>query len=165
MLPCIRPSILRPTVFYILCIELSKYQFSDPFRRAIHRLFPKIHSSTYSSNLPEDLLIETFFRTSNHQSFQKILPIHRSFQTIRSSIHPTNCSSIHLGPSSQKTIHRSSQRTIHRSVQKTHSSIHTDDSFILIMILPTRLQSSPQMNHRHSRGRLHSRNQQIQKLS
>ena len=134
MPPCIRPSILRSTAFCILCIERSKYQFSDPSRKSIHRLFPKIHSSIHSSNLRTFQKINSskhFLRTSIHQSFQKILPIHRSFQTIRSSIHPTNCSSIHLGPSIQKTIHR--------SIQKTHSSIHTDDSFILIMIRPTRL--------------------------
>ena len=131
MPPGIRPSILRSTAFYILFIELPKYQFSDPYQifihRSIHRTLQKINSSKH------------FFRTSIHQSFQKILPIQRAISTIYSSIHlgPSIQKTIH--PSIQKTIRRSSQRTIHRSIQKTHSSIHTDDSFILIMIRPTRL--------------------------
>ena len=46
--------------FYILCIELSKYQFSDPFRRSINRVSPKIQLSIHSSNLPDDQFIKNF---------------------------------------------------------------------------------------------------------
>ena len=156
MPPCIRPSILRSTAFYILFIELPKYQFNDPYQKFIHRSFHRTLQKINSS--------KHFFRTSIHQSFQKILPIQQAISTIYSSIHlgPSIQKTIH--PSIQKTIHRSSQRTIHRSIQETHSSIQTILSF-LSGTDQHAFQSSLQMNHRQSRVRLHSMNQQIQKLS
>jgi hypothetical protein len=139
MPPGIRPSILRSTAFYILFIELPKYQFSDPYQKFIHR---SIHRTLQMINPSKH-----FFRTSIHQTIQKTLSINRTISTINSAIHlgPSIQKTIHpsiqktIHPSIQKTIHPSSQRTSHRSIQKPHSSIHTDDSFILIMIRPTRL--------------------------
>ena len=158
MPPGIRPSILRSTAFYILFIELPKYQFSDPYQkfihRSIHRTLQKINSSKH------------FFRTSIHQSFQKILfidPFRPSIHLHRSILdHLSRRPFIHLSrrpfidPARGPFIDPSRRRT-HRSIQTTHSFLSWSDQHAF--------QSSLQMNHRQSRVRLHSMSQQIQKLS
>ena len=122
MPPGILPSILRSTAFYILCIELPKYQFSDPSQRFTHRLSTKIHSLIHASNLPED-------------PFNSSILFDHLFIDPSWTIYPENHSSIY------PEDHSSIQPDDHSSIHPEGALIdpYTDDSFILIMIRPTRL--------------------------